>query len=115
MVEQEYNYLDSSIQQMTEFFESRIENLEKYDSKKKSKKKNQDSQNNKKDLNPESIMFLAQPEDPGNLPIITNNQDQPTNNTQANQLVNNIQMLRNLLSIMLSKLMFNNCLFASHM
>ena len=47
MVEQGYNYLDSSIQQMTEFFETRIGNLEKFDSKKDSIR-NQDKQSNKK-------------------------------------------------------------------
>ena len=47
MVEQGYNYLDSSIQQMTEFFETRVENQEKSNSKKESKK-NQGKQNHKK-------------------------------------------------------------------
>ena len=47
MVEQGYNYLDTSIQEMAEFFETRVENLEKFDSKKESKK-NQEKQNNKK-------------------------------------------------------------------
>ena len=47
MVEQGYNYLDGSIQHMTEFFETRIENLERFDSKKDSKK-NQHNKSNKK-------------------------------------------------------------------
>ena len=34
MAEQGYNYLDGSIQHMGEFFETRIENLERFDSKK---------------------------------------------------------------------------------
>ena len=34
MVEKGYNYLDSSTQQMTEFFATMIENLERFDSKK---------------------------------------------------------------------------------
>ena len=38
MVEQGYNYLDGSIKNMTEFFESRIENPERFDSKKYIKK-----------------------------------------------------------------------------
>ena len=46
MVEQGYNYLDNSIQQMTEFFETRIENLGRFDSKKDSK--NQENKSNKK-------------------------------------------------------------------
>ena len=44
-VEQGHNYLDGSIQNMTEFFETRIENLERFDSKKNSR--NQDNKPNK--------------------------------------------------------------------
>ena len=38
MVEQGYIYLDDTIQSMTEFFETRIENLERFDSLKDSNK-----------------------------------------------------------------------------
>lgn len=48
MIEQGYNYLNSSIQQMTEFFETRVENLEKFDSKKESKKHQGGNSNHKK-------------------------------------------------------------------
>ena len=48
MVEQGYNYLDSSVQQMIQFFESRVENLEKFDSKKESKKHQGGNSNHKK-------------------------------------------------------------------
>ena len=47
MVEQWYNYINGSIQHMTDFFETRIENLERIDSKKDSKK-NQHKKFNKK-------------------------------------------------------------------
>ena len=46
MVEQGYNYLDGSIQNMAEFFETRIENLERFDSKKESNK-SQNTKSNK--------------------------------------------------------------------
>ena len=39
MVEQEYIYLDGSIKNTAEFFETWIENLERFDSKRDSKKR----------------------------------------------------------------------------
>ena len=47
MVEQGPSYLDGSIQNMAEFFETRIENLERFDSKKESNK-SQNTKSNKK-------------------------------------------------------------------
>ena len=48
MVEQGYNYIDGSIQNMTEFFETRIANLERFDSKKDSNKEKINNKANKK-------------------------------------------------------------------
>ena len=47
MIEQGYNYLDSSIQHMIVCFETRIENLERFDNKKDSKN-NQHNKSNKR-------------------------------------------------------------------
>ena len=48
MVEQGYNYLDGSIQHMTKFFKTKIENLEMFDTKKDSKKKQHNKSNKKR-------------------------------------------------------------------
>ena len=49
MMEQGYNHVDGSIQNMEEFFEIRIENLDRFDSKKDSNKvqKNKSNKNRK--------------------------------------------------------------------
>ena len=36
MIEQDFNYADSTIKEMTDFFETRVENLEPREDKKKS-------------------------------------------------------------------------------
>ena len=48
MVEPGYNYLDGSIQSKTEFFKTRIENLERFDSKKDSNKDEEHKANKKR-------------------------------------------------------------------
>ena len=48
MVEQGYNYLDGCIQNMTEFYETRVENLERFDSKKDSNKDKKNKANKKR-------------------------------------------------------------------
>ena len=48
IVEQGYNYLDDSIQNMIEFFETIIENLERFDSKKDSNKGQKNKSNKKR-------------------------------------------------------------------
>ena len=46
--EQRYNYLDGSNQNMNEFFETRIKNLERFDSKKNSNKNKKNKSNKKR-------------------------------------------------------------------
>ena len=48
MVKQGYNYLDGSIQIMIEFFETRIKNLERFDSNKDSNREKKNKSNKKR-------------------------------------------------------------------
>ena len=48
LVEQGYSYLDGSIQSMAEFFETRIEGLERFESKKDSNKEKKNKANKKR-------------------------------------------------------------------
>ena len=57
MVEQGYNYLDGFFQSMAELFETRIENLGRFDSKKYSDKEKKNKANKEKKTSP-TIMFL---------------------------------------------------------